>query len=199
MRSALNLAFDLFDFPSQARVARKAPLPPDLVLLLRIAAGKRTPIREAVRVSGRPMRGVRDAAGFFIEQVMLFPEADSYRVLGASPTAENFELRRNMALLLRWLHPDIDQKGERSIFAARVTKAWSDLKRPSGARRTTDSCLSLRQTPCNERNDDRGDRRAAAATSRVLHVSVRRKDCCVASCSRFLVGPRFDGTEPAST
>ena len=40
MRSALNLAFDLFDFPSQARVARKAPLPPDLVLLLRIAAGE---------------------------------------------------------------------------------------------------------------------------------------------------------------
>ena len=57
-----------------------------------------------------------------------FPEADSYRVLGASPTAANFELRRNMALLLRWLHPDIDQKGERSIFAARMTKAWSDLK-----------------------------------------------------------------------
>ena len=73
---------------------------------------------------------VRDAAGFFIEQVMLFPEADSYRVLGASPTAANFELRRNMALLLRWLHPDIDQKGERSIFAARVTKAWGDLKTP---------------------------------------------------------------------
>ena len=40
MRSALNLAFDLFDFPSQARVARKAPLPPDLVLLMRIAAGE---------------------------------------------------------------------------------------------------------------------------------------------------------------
>ena len=130
MRSALNLAFDLFDFPSQARVARKAPLPPDLVLLLRIAAGEEDTIVEAVRASGRPIRGVRDAAGFFIEQMMLFPEADSYRILGASPTAENIELRRNMALLLRWLHPDIDQKGERSIFAARVTKAWGDLKTP---------------------------------------------------------------------
>jgi len=128
MRPALKHAFDLFDFPSQARVARKAPLPPDLVLLLRIAAGDDETLREAVRVSGRPPRVVRDAAGFFIEQVLLFPEADSYRVLGASPTAANSELRRNMALLLRWLHPDIDQKGERSVFAARVTKAWSDLK-----------------------------------------------------------------------
>lgn len=130
MRSALKLAFDLFDFPSQARVARKAPLPMDLVLLLRIAAGEDETLREAVRVSGRPPRVVREAAGFFIEQVMLFPEADSYRVLGASPMAASFELRRNMALLVRWLHPDIDQKGERSIFTARVTKAWSDLKTP---------------------------------------------------------------------
>jgi hypothetical protein len=130
MRSALQLAFDLFDFPSQARVVRKAPLPIDLVLLLRIAAGEEDIIQDAVRASGRPLRVVREAAGFFIEQALLHPEADSYRVLGASPTAPNLELRRNMALLLRWLHPDIDQKGERSIFAARVTKAWSDLKTP---------------------------------------------------------------------
>jgi len=130
MRPALKLAFDLFDFPSQARAARKAPLPPDLSLLLRLAAGDDEIVREAVRNSGRPPRVVRDAAGFFIEQVLLFPDADSYRVLGTSPTAANSELRRNMALLLRWLHPDIDQLGERSVFAARVTKAWSDLKTP---------------------------------------------------------------------
>ena len=130
MRSALQLAFDLFDFPSQVRIARKAPLPMDLVLLLRIAAGDGDIIREAVRTSGRPASIVREAAGFFIEQTLLFPEANSYRILGSSPTSANIELRRNMALLLRWLHPDIDQKGERSVFAARVTKAWSDLKSP---------------------------------------------------------------------
>ena len=33
-----------------------------------------------------------------------------------------------MALLLRWLHPDLDRHGERSVFAARVTRAWNDLK-----------------------------------------------------------------------
>ena len=130
MRSAVQLAFDLFDFPSQVRVVRKDPVPIDLVLLLRIAAGDEDIIRDAVRSSGRPQRVVQEAAGFFIEQALLFPEADSYRVLGASPSAANIELRRNMALLLRWLHPDIDQKGERSVFAARVTKAWSDLKTP---------------------------------------------------------------------
>jgi len=164
MRPALKLAFDLFDFPSQARVARKAPLPPDLVLLLRIAAGDDEPLREAVRASGRSPRVVRDAAGFFIEQVLLFPEADSYRVLGASPTAANSAMRRNMALLLRWLHPDIDQKGERSVFAARVTKAWSDLKTPD-RRATYDQQLLMTEAEARLR-EERRSRRLKAQSRR---------------------------------
>ncbi|MGE3914849.1 MAG: hypothetical protein AB7F78_04050 [Hyphomicrobiaceae bacterium] len=71
---------------------------------------------------------LRTAAAFFIEQVLLAPGADSYRVLGASPTATSTDLRRNMALLLRWLHPDIEPTGERSVLASRVTSAWEDLK-----------------------------------------------------------------------
>jgi len=49
-------------------------------------------------------------------------------VLGATSGASYAELRRNMALLLRWLHPDLDPKGERTVFTARVTRAWNDLK-----------------------------------------------------------------------
>jgi hypothetical protein len=33
-----------------------------------------------------------------------------------------------MALLLRWLHPDSDRHEQRVVFAARVTRAWNDLK-----------------------------------------------------------------------
>jgi hypothetical protein len=157
MRSALQLAFDLYDFPSQARVVRKAPLPADLVSLLRIAAGEEDTLRDAVRGSGRAQRVVREAAGFFIEQALLFPEADNYRILGASPTAPNVELRRNMALILRWLHPDIDQKGERSVFAARVTKAWSDLKTPE-RRAAYDRQLIKTQADAKQREKRRSRR-----------------------------------------
>jgi hypothetical protein len=31
---------------------------------------------------------------------------------------------------LRWLHPDLDANGARSIFAHRVTEAWNNLKTP---------------------------------------------------------------------
>jgi hypothetical protein len=33
-----------------------------------------------------------------------------------------------MALLLRWVHPDLDPDGVRSLYATRVTRAWDDLK-----------------------------------------------------------------------
>jgi hypothetical protein len=35
-----------------------------------------------------------------------------------------------MTLLLKWLHPDLDRRSERSIYARRVTTAWNDLKTP---------------------------------------------------------------------
>ena len=35
-----------------------------------------------------------------------------------------------MALLTRWLHPDMDRHGEHAVFVGRVTKAWNDLKTP---------------------------------------------------------------------
>jgi hypothetical protein len=124
----VRLAFDLMHFPSQVRSAREAPVPVDIEVLLRIAADDDEIIRQAIGASGQSREAVREAAGFFIEQVLLSPEADSYRVLGGTPSASNADLRRNMALLLRWLHPDVDPRGERSIFTARVTKAWSDLK-----------------------------------------------------------------------
>lgn len=125
---ALRVAIDLVCVPSRARIARSEPLPQGVVILLRIAAGDEAAERDAMELTGRSRDIVLKAAAFFIEQILLCPSADSYRVLGANAQATGSELRRNMALLLRWLHPDMDRQGERSVFATRVTGAWNDLK-----------------------------------------------------------------------
>ena len=130
MDPAVRVAIDLMHSPSQARRIRSASLPEDVVVLLRIASGDDEAISRAAGKLGRSRETVREAATFYIVQILLFPDADSYRVLGAKPQATNGELRRNMSLLLRWLHPDLDPKGEVSVFAARVTRAWNDLKTP---------------------------------------------------------------------
>jgi hypothetical protein len=128
MPSALQVAIDLLHLPSQVRQIRSGPLPDNVLILLRIAAGDEEAIREASALAGRSRETVHNAAAFFIEQILLSPDADSYLILGATPAATRDELRRNMALLLRWLHPDLDRQGERSIFAGRVTRAWEQLK-----------------------------------------------------------------------
>src|SRR5262249_781207 len=117
--------------PSQGRRLRSVPLPKGVEMLLRIAAEDSEAERAAVALTGRSHQVIREAAAFFIEQIMFAPDADSYRVLGADPQATASELRRNVALLLRWLHPDRGHRGEeRSIFVGRITRAWNDLKTP---------------------------------------------------------------------
>ncbi len=128
--AAVRLAIDLVQVPSRVRHQRSQSLPDGVTTVLRIAAGDGEAEVEASQAVGRPRELVRKAAPFFIEQILLFPDADSYRVLGSDRHATASELRRNMALLLRWLHPDLDPEGNRSIYAGRVTRAWEDLKTP---------------------------------------------------------------------
>ena len=128
--AALKIAIDLMHVPSQVRHIRSGPLPVGIPKLLRVAAGEDEAISEAVKLTGRSPDVLCKAAAFFIEQILLCPDADSYRVLGANHEAASSELRRNMAFLLRWLHPDMDQQAAHSIFASRVTGAWEDLKTP---------------------------------------------------------------------
>lgn len=128
--AALKLALELLHVPWRVRLVRTQPLPQGMEPLLRVAAGDPGSETAAIAAADRPREIVRHAAAFFIEQILLAPGADSYRVLGAGPEATNAELRHNMALLMRWLHPDIARQGEQSLFAARIAAAWNNLKTP---------------------------------------------------------------------
>lgn len=130
VRSAVMSAVDLLNMPSRVRSARLEALPDDVGLLLRLAAGDGDAGKLAAQLTERTVDFNRRAADFFVEQILLAPESDSYRVLGGSQATPPEELRRNMALLVRWLHPDLERSGERSIFVKRVTAAWEDLKTP---------------------------------------------------------------------
>lgn len=158
-RAALSLALELLYVPWRVRLVRERPLPEGVPLLLRIAAGDTASEEAAAKAVGRPPEVVRQAATFFIEQILLAPDADSYRVLGAGASATAGELRTNMALLMKWLHPDTTHDGERSVFAARIATAWNNLKTPD-RRAAYDS---ERQAACVSRRAER--RRAAGQKS----------------------------------
>ncbi len=126
--AALRAALNLFRMPTQARMLRVSSLPDGVTLMLKVAVREEDALTEAVALTKRGANDLVDASGFFIEQVLLYPDADSYRVLGADPDASTSELRSHMALLMRWLHPDVDPS--RAYLANRVLRAWDDVKSP---------------------------------------------------------------------
>jgi hypothetical protein len=125
---ALRAAVYLFHLPSAVRAQREKPLPEGMQALLEVAADETNAAAAAAARLERPTDVVREACAFFIEQILLAPEADAYRVLGVSRDASDIELRRHRALILRWVHPDMDRAGDRSVYAGRVTGAWEALK-----------------------------------------------------------------------
>ncbi|MBN9246226.1 MAG: J domain-containing protein [Hyphomicrobium sp.] len=125
---ALKAALDLLHIPSQVRLMRSAPLPPGVLLLLRLAAEESGAECEAEKLNLRGASAHRDAAIFFIEQVLLSSTSDAYRVLGLDAAAPVSELRRHMAYLLKWLHPDVSRDPHKARLAQRVLVAWNEVK-----------------------------------------------------------------------
>lgn len=147
--AALKTALSLVKVPTHIRALRASPLPHGIDLLLNLAAGNEDAHRNALELGGRSDQNLMNAAGFFIEQILLHPDSDSYRVLGADPTATTRELRANMALLMRWLHPDLDPEGNRAHLANRVLRAWDDLKTPE-RRKAYDRLLACSRNGSHE-------------------------------------------------
>jgi hypothetical protein len=167
--AAVRVAVDLLHLPSRARALKCGPLPDGLEMLLRIAAGDEEIVAAAAKSTNRPHEVLRNACAFFIEQILLSPQSDSYRVLGASPQSTTAELRRNMALLVKWMHPDLATSGERALFAGRVTGACDDLKTPerraaydNGRLRVPENAASARKKSGGRRTPKRASRKRPA-------------------------------------
>lgn len=171
--TALRVAIDLLNVPSRVRLVRAEPLPAGIPMLLAIAAGDEAALAAAAELTGRSSRVVAQAAAFFIEQILLAPDADSYRVLGATRAASGSELRRNMALMLRWLHPDMH--GDHSLFAARVTRAWEDLKTPERRAAYDQQAMvaGALKEPAPARAGRAGSRPGAHRVRRTVHYGSR--------------------------
>jgi hypothetical protein len=132
----IELALDLARVPALARRSVVPPLPPNIIELIRIAAGSPEACRAAVAQTGEPRHVVIEAARFYLQQVLFRPEADCYRILGIAPAASRATAREHMRWLLEWLHPDRNTNNNSwdSVYAERVLKAWSEVSNGSAAK-----------------------------------------------------------------
>jgi hypothetical protein len=169
---ALAAAISMLERPHAAKLARSSRLPEGVTFLLEIAAGEAPALGNAAQLTGRTEATLQKAAGFFIEQVLLSPDGDSYRILGSDRGAPLAELRRNMALIMRWLHPDLASDAssssllDRSLFASRITQAWETVK--TDERRTAyNTSLAAKQSPPRLRKKTRALTRTVKIAPRI--------------------------------
>ncbi|MBY0227574.1 MAG: DnaJ domain-containing protein [Hyphomicrobium sp.] len=128
--AAMRAALDLYLLPSHLRLQRRAPIPGDVHELLLVATGDEATTRSMAQTLERSPDTLQRAARFFIEEILLDPQSNSYRVFGLEPDAPQDELRRNMYLLAKLLHPDYGLHPLSQHYAARINLAWNDLKTP---------------------------------------------------------------------
>jgi hypothetical protein len=132
----IELALDLARMPALARRSTVPPLPPNIVELMRIAAGSPEACRAAVAQTGEPRHVVIESARFYLQQVLFRPDADCYRTLGIQPAASRATAREHMRWLLEWLHPDRNANNNSwdVVYAERVLKAWREVSNGSAAK-----------------------------------------------------------------
>jgi hypothetical protein len=126
--TALRLAFNLARKPGLAKAMRRQPLPPDVLVLIRIVAGSPETCRAAATATGKSLDVIKGAATAFLQQILFHESSDSYRTLGASPDASRETLREHLRWLMKWLHPDRNYDDWEIVFAERVLRAWEDVK-----------------------------------------------------------------------
>jgi hypothetical protein len=131
-RHVIELALDLSRMPALARDFSRAPIPPNIIELMRVAAASSKACHEAAVATGEDEQVVIESARFYLQQVLFRPNADCYRILGVTPGSSRATARNHMRWLLQWLHPDRNS-GLDSIYAERVLKAWREISKSHAA------------------------------------------------------------------
>lgn len=144
--TALEWALALLHAPAERYRLRQRPLPPGVGELLAVAANVAPEESETAAVRLRESAGtLREAARFYAREVLFHAEADAYRTLGVAADATVAEIKAHHRLLQAWLHPDREQSGDDSVFAARINTAWNHL-RSSERRAAYDAERALTRT-----------------------------------------------------
>lgn len=145
--SALFAALDLVRHPILATAMRRDPLPGGILEVIKIAAGSDETLAAAADATGRTETEVRDAAIFYIEQIMFASRGDPYRTLGVPPDADTAVVGENVRWLMKWLHPDRSGSEESQAQARKVLDAWTEVKSPDRRRTHAKRRAVLRQRP----------------------------------------------------
>jgi len=135
---ALEQALALLDAPIRRFEVRAKPLPDDIGVVIQLASASQPALGECARRLREPEDRLLEAVRFYLQQALLEPGTDAYRVLGVAPDASPGQIREHYRWLQRWLHPDRQGQAWEAQFSTRLNWAWRMLRNDS-ARKAYDS------------------------------------------------------------
>jgi hypothetical protein len=128
-RQAIDIALDMTSRPLLIREVQRAPLPPGVREVIRLATGSEDELDQAGKRRGRDAKALRQAAVLFLQQALFHPGADNYRLLGLTQGATAEEIRDHRRLLLKLLHPDRNPSSWEQMLFQQVIGAAADLEK----------------------------------------------------------------------
>ncbi|HEX4854367.1 DnaJ domain-containing protein [Arenimonas sp.] len=168
---ALEQALAYYRAPALLAMAAQRPLPEDVIVLLRLAAGDRAQAAQSAEASGESPERVAEAAVFFVQQVMFAANADPHRVLGVNPDAPPARIREHYRWLVRWLHPDRNADDWDNVYADRVTRAWQQLRRSGALAGEGEGEVEPIERRATPRDEAPAAKPSVLAATRLAHVS----------------------------
>ncbi len=168
---ALEQALAYYRAPALLAMAAQRPLPEDVIVLLRLAAGDRGQAAQSAEASGESPERVAEAAVFFVQQVMFGAGDDPHRVLGVNPDAPPSRIREHYRWLVRWLHPDRNADDWDNVYADRVTRAWQQLRRSGALAGEGDADVEPIERRAAPRDDAPAAKPSVLAVTRLAHIS----------------------------
>jgi hypothetical protein len=159
---AIDIAVEIYRKPARARSLHRHDVPPGMLKLIKIAAGTEDEVDALVGGQKSEALPVKEAAVFYLQQLLMNAGNDDYRQLGLSRGATLQDVKDHKRMLLKWLHPDRNPSAWEQVLFGRV-KASAD--RLEGAIRIGDDI----PFPTERRRPGRKRRNAAwqAAQARV--------------------------------
>jgi hypothetical protein len=127
-RSAVETALDLYRHPIKVNAARKSTLPNDILALIRIVAGSDDEVAALDLPDVKSPSEMREAAAFYMQQVMFQKDNDSHRILGLNSKSTPQQIKDHKRLLLKWLHPDRNHNKWERVYFQRVLHAAEKLE-----------------------------------------------------------------------
>ncbi len=131
---ALEQAITFLSRADLIATARQQSLPAGVTEILKISSGDNEALLVAQESSRFSQDDVRQAAQFYVQQILFAPDSDHYRVLGVDPDDAEAKIKLHYRLLVRWLHPDKNSSDWEVVFSDRINRAWHSLRTPERRR-----------------------------------------------------------------